>query len=87
MKVARKKNTKDNKEEGDREITTHTVNEDLDLVKKICLQRDFLIRMSNNLHFKLTVKDCLVKVTYITNDKTDYRIGVIQGTLLQFLMI
>jgi hypothetical protein len=37
--------------------------------------------MSNNLHFKLTVKDCLVKVTYITNEKTDYRIGVIQDVI------
>lgn len=67
---------------GDREISAGTVDGDLDLVQKICLNRDFLLKMSNNLYFKETVKDCLVKITYKTNDKTDYRIGVIKGRLI-----
>lgn len=52
--------------------------DDLKLVNKICLKRDFLIRMSSHLYFKETVKNCLVKTTYKTgSNKIDYRIGQI----------
>lgn len=39
--------------------------------------------MSNSLYFKETVKNCLVKVTYRTNDKTDYRIGVVKDVIVK----
>jgi hypothetical protein len=58
--------------------------EDIKLVAKICLERDKLIQLINNPYFKDIVMNCLVKVTYRTNDKTDYRVGIIQGKFLFF---
>lgn len=48
---------------------------------KICLERDKLIQLINNPYFKDIAVKCLVKVTYRTNDKTDYRIGMIESNV------
>ena len=65
-------------ESKDREINMR----DEKLVNKICLKRDFLIRMSSHLYFKKTVIGCLVKTTYkVSSNKIDYRIAEIKGVV------
>lgn len=55
--------------------------DDRNLVNRICLTREFLVKMASHLYFKETVTGCLVKVSFNTSpDKIDYKIGQIVGT-------
>lgn len=58
----------------DREVEAE---KDWKRVNKICLSRDFLVKMANHLHFSQTVKGCLVKVNLTKNNKVIYKAGEI----------
>lgn len=76
----REREGKEAKEEElpDREVKA---SDDRNLVNRICLTREFLVKMASHLYFKETVTGCLVKVSFNTSpDKIDYKIGQIVGS-------
>lgn len=76
----RKKLKTSNLDSRDLDRFIDATSKDLKVIEKICLKRNFLIKMSPHLYFKKTVQNCLVKTTYkIASDKIDYRIGKIVG--------
>lgn len=76
------KRVKKIKKNKDLNRNTLSPTEDLNLLNKVCLKRDYLLNQSTKFYFEDQIRDCLVKVHFGSQDRVDsYRIGVIESVV------
>ena len=51
--------------------------EDMHLLNRICLKRNYLVKYQNHLHFDRVSERCLAKVHLVENGKQAYKLGLV----------